>query len=206
MAGEPAKLADVQAAVLKSAAGATAQQAPDAAAQHVAQDLSVMADQAKGYTAGVAQGLTNAQDTAANRDARIAQDRATQEAIYQAQIDTQRAQTAAASARAQAAAEAQRQQAEEAAQAAAADEVMRRVQRDNPPDFVKLATTIIPATVDYRDAQEAIDNYFKYFKPDTYGQKGGDMLGVNPLKMKAQLLMYAAKYHNAIQGITSAKQ
>jgi hypothetical protein len=74
VAGEPAALADVQAAVMKSAAAkAPTQGAPSATqADAVRQDLSVMADQAKGYTQGVNAGTIMAQDQRAAQGRRLA--------------------------------------------------------------------------------------------------------------------------------------
>jgi len=91
MAGPPAPLAAVQAAVLKQAAGSQAQQpaegtvAPQGA---IARDLSIMADQAKVFTEGVESGNvlaeanrgSQAQRLAAERRAADAERRARQEA------------------------------------------------------------------------------------------------------------------------------
>jgi hypothetical protein len=81
MAG-PVPLAVTQAAALKSAAGKQAQ-APAVESTQVGavkQDLAVMADQAKGYTAGVNAGVITAQDNRAAQARRLAAEKAAADA------------------------------------------------------------------------------------------------------------------------------
>lgn len=106
MAGEPAPLAAVQAAVLKSSASQAAQaNKPALAATAVAQDLSVMADQAKSYSAGVAAGNVEADKQGGAIAARMAEDRAHADSIRAQELALERLQTQ----RAQADADGQRQ-------------------------------------------------------------------------------------------------
>lgn len=96
MAGDPAPLAAVQAAVLKTAAGKQAAQGdPGIAAQNnaVAQDLAVMADQAKGYTAGVNAGTIVAQDNRNAQASRLAVEAAQAAAERQRSLELERMQT-----------------------------------------------------------------------------------------------------------------
>ena len=104
MAGDPAPLAAVQAAVLKTAAGKQGQAPPvqSTQANAVAQDLAVMADQAKGYTAGVDAGTIVAQDNRAAQASRLAQERAQADAARQRELAMEQAQTQAAMLRAEA--------------------------------------------------------------------------------------------------------
>ena len=80
MAGGPAPLAAVQAAVMKSAAGAAAQAPASMASAFqdnaIASDLSVMADQAKGYTQGVNLGNNEAASNRSAQAGRLAQEAA----------------------------------------------------------------------------------------------------------------------------------
>lgn len=103
MAGDPAPLAAVQAAVLKTAAGKQSQQPPAQSTQvnAVAQDLAVMADQARGYTEGVNAGTIVAQDNRAAQARRLAAERAQADAARQRQLELEQRQTEIAQLRAQ---------------------------------------------------------------------------------------------------------
>lgn len=75
---DPTSIAATQAAILKSAASkaATVDPALSTQAGAVKQDLAVMADQAKGYTAGVNAGVIVAQDNRAAQARRLATEKA----------------------------------------------------------------------------------------------------------------------------------
>lgn len=93
---EPTPIAVTQAAAMKSAAGAAGQAPPVESTQvgAVRQDLAVMADQAKGYTAGVNAGVISAQDNRAAAARRLAAEKAAEDArrAQEAQMDQMRAQ------------------------------------------------------------------------------------------------------------------
>ncbi len=102
MAGEPAPLAAVQAAVMASAAGKQGSTGDASKASHaVQQDLSVLADQAKGYTKGSILGgaaaSTNRMASARRLDDdRMKADALRAQALEVERIQTQRAQASAA--------------------------------------------------------------------------------------------------------------
>lgn len=143
MAGEPAPLAAVQAAVLKSAASKNAQSGgmPQAGASPntaIAQDLAVMADQAKGYAAGVDQGVVVAQDNRAAAARRLAEERAAADAARQRELAMEQMQTQQARLQGEAAAQADRFQMErESAQQALrrSQEAEAEAEAGDEPDF-----------------------------------------------------------------------
>lgn len=176
MAGEPAARASVQAAVMKSAAGAAGQAPASMANQFqtnaVASDLSVMADQAGTYARRTAEGN---QEQAANRSA--AQGRLAQEAAQAAQeransLELQRMDLQAAQARAAAdAAGTQRSLATTQSTAAADDESARYVARrdavlghaarNRDGQFLTDLNAIVQSSGGYNDAVKLLDNQIK---------------------------------------------
>jgi hypothetical protein len=95
MAGDPAPLAAVQAAVLKQAAGKKAQTpaAESSMSNAVQQDLAIMADQAKGYTAGVNAGVIVEQDNRAAQARRLAAEQAQAQAEHARRLELEQKQT-----------------------------------------------------------------------------------------------------------------
>lgn len=89
--------------MLKTAAGKQAQTSPveSTQANAVAQDLAVMADMAKGYTAGVDAGTIVAQDNRAAQARRLAAERAQADAARQRALELEQRQTEIAQLRAQ---------------------------------------------------------------------------------------------------------
>ncbi len=135
MAGEPAPLAAVQAAVLKTAAAKQGQgEAPAAAgssqATAVSQDLALMADQSKGYAAGVNQGVIVAQDNRASQARRLAEEAAQAQAAQARQLQADQAQTESMRLRGQAAA----QQDRFASEREVAQQRLARAAREESPE------------------------------------------------------------------------
>lgn len=181
MAGSPASLASVQAAVLKSAAGAAGQgSASEATGQHqgaVSRDLAVMADQAKGYTEGVIKG--NAEQVQVRNDqASRLQEEAAQESAARAraaaldQMQTQEAQLRLT----QDAQEASRQLQEartsssQIDEAEGVDEKFRQIEfasmSRQKPEFAKVFGDLTSTAVTHRDIMALYDNAVKQGGPD----------------------------------------
>lgn len=98
MTGEPASLAAVQAAVSKSVASQQGDPAKPKTAGSVfdgaiAQDLAVMADQAKSYNAGVAAGNVEAENQRGAQSSRLALEAAQAAAARSRSLEAERMQT-----------------------------------------------------------------------------------------------------------------
>lgn len=199
MAGQPASLSDVQAAVLKSAADKAGAQGgnPTYGAPAVAQDLAVMADQAQGYSAGVAAGVDNAKVNSAAQNSQQAEAKAQSDALRSAQLASQQAQTAALNERARQAAEAQQAK----VQAANAANIARKMSRDLPPEVNAAFQDLLGQTTDYNDAKQAIDSYQKFGGLDKFSTNG--MIQTH---LHQEFLNYAQMYHDALQGQAAQKR
>lgn len=176
MAGEPAPLASVQAAVMKSAAGAAAQAPPSQAVSlqnnAINRDLSVMADQAAGYTKGVNIGNSEA---AANRSAqsnRLAQEAAQAAQMRANELESQRLELAQQQQRmAIEAAGGQMDLAkartanegvdEEALYAQRKDAVFGHAMRNRTEGFVTQLNDVVSTSTNYHDAVARMDNLVK---------------------------------------------
>lgn len=214
MAGDPAPLAAVQAAVLKSAASAQGQEPASQNSQSgaVTQDLAVMADLAKGYSAGAIAGNLEAENQRASASTRMAEEAAQAQAARARALDLQRLQTQEMAARAardaqetqlrikEAQAEGERRrQALEAENGGLSDEEVARRQnlimdvQANARANVDSATNIALDTVTKvsRSPQEALD-YFDQL------QREGEFAGVN----RAIIERYATALFDADAGRT----
>ena len=137
MAGEPAPLAAVQAAVLKTAASKQAAAGDPAASSQagaVAQDLAVMADQAKGYAAGVNQGVIVAQDNRAAQNRRIAEEAAQAAAERSRALQLEQMQTAQMRIEGETAAQRDRFQVEQ--------ERLQQAKENEGPDEIDLSNSL----------------------------------------------------------------
>jgi hypothetical protein len=207
MAGEPAPLAAVQAAVLKTAASKQASTGDPAAASQagaVAQDLAVMADQAKGYAAGVNQGTIVAQDNRAAQSRRLAQEAAQAQADRARQLQLEQMQTAQMrlDAEGEAARDQGRLEEERLRQAkaggtddqaewdAAGDSVIRHSMMNRGPRFQTALTAVLGNATSAAEAVAILRNAKRH--PDEFGWAPGIKEDV--------LRKYATEYFRAIQG------
>lgn len=183
---------------MKSAAGKAGQSnpsvpVPGVGAPAVAQDLAVMADQARGYTQGIASGVEVARSNSAAAASRMAQEAAAAQAIRDAENATQAAQTAAAAERVRAAEE----KAQEEAQAAQAGLVLNRMATRLAPDEADLFQGLITRTTNYDDAREAFDALRgRGLLADTFGTQTKE----EDDAIHSTFLNYARLYHDALQG------
>lgn len=190
MAGDPAPLAAVQAAVMKSSAAAQGQTEPaptgGAFQGAIAQDLAVMADQAKGYSAGVAAGNVEAENQRGAASSRMALEAsqaaaARQRQIQMAQMDTNQArlrlaqqqqegqirlrdQAREAEERLRAATEAERGSPDERAEVKAAENAYRiknHARANESPDFALTFDNLTQQATTYREFMDLYDNYSK---------------------------------------------
>jgi hypothetical protein len=207
VAGDPAPLAAVQAAVLKTAAGKqAAAKDPGIAAQNnaVAQDLAVMADQAKGYTAGVNQGTIVAQDQRSAQSQRLALE-ASQAAAERARaLELERMQTSRMQLEQQAAAQKyerdatdnRRIAAERAKEEAAPEEadidnassVVRHASLNMGPRFQEALGLVLQNTTNPSEAVQFLANSAKHNEPWA--------AGIKPDVIRR----YAEQYFRALEG------